>query len=376
MLVAVCCLLWPAMLAAGHGEETALERIREEIDVVEARIRSLEGKREGFLGELHHLDLQLERQKKHLDRLELERADSRAALNRCREETEHLEARLVVERRALAERFASLYRLGRLSYMRLFLSADSAGVMRERLRYLSYLAGRDSRLIQACLQTLDELERQRAELAEHESRLAKNAEEAERRQEALLRLRKDKGRLLRQLEASIEVHQRIAAELEQAAGNLETLFGTLDGAATTAADRARLLPGLDRHRGLLPWPARGKIVGRYGRKRHPRFGTTTISNGIVLDLPAGTPANAVYFGSVVYNDWLHGYGKLVILNHGGESYSLYAHLESSFVTVGDWLNKGDRLGATGASGSLGGPALYFELRIGGEPVDPLRWLER
>jgi septal ring factor EnvC (AmiA/AmiB activator) len=231
-------------------------------------------------------------------------------------------------------------------------------------------------LIESCISVLDLLEERRAELRERETRLDQIAEEEQRRQSATLRLRRDKSRLLRQLEDKIEVHQQIAAELQQAAAALETLIGSLDGVAASSADRAGLLPGLDNHRGLLPWPAQGKLVQRFGRKRHPRFGTTTISNGILLDLPAGSTAAAVYFGTVVYNDWLHGYGNLVIVSHGGESYSLYAHLDSSIVAVGDWLNKGDPLAYTGSSGSLTGPGLYFELRIRGEPVDPLRWLER
>ncbi len=371
---AVLCL-WAAATAA-TTDDAALQRIRGEITDVESRIRDLEGERAGFLLEAKRLDLQLERQQRHLARLERERELNRRELQRIQEESMLLETRLARDRKELAGRMAGLYRMGRMNYLRLFLSADSSGVMRERLRYLSYLAGRDSRLIQSCLATIETLEQRRAELRENEIRLEQIEEEQQRRQSATLRLRRDKSRLLGQLETDIEVHQRIAADLEQAAGALEDLLGSLDGDAATAADGARLLPGLDNHRGLLPWPGAGRLTGRFGRKRHPRFGTTTISNGILLSLPSGSRAAAVYFGTVVYNDWLHGYGNLVIVSHGGESYSLYAHLESSIVTMGDWVNKGDQLGYTGSSGSLAGPVLYFELRIGGEPVDPLQWLEK
>ncbi len=372
-LLLACC---SAAVAAAATDDAALLRIRGEIEDVESRIRGLEGERAGFLLEVERLDLQLERQRRHLDRLEREGVLNRRELERIRDEQVVLEEKLGRDREELARRMAGLYRMGRMNYLRLFLSADSAEVMRERLRYLSYLAGRDSRLIQSCVSILDLLEQRRVELHEHESRLEQITEEEQRRQSATLRLRRDKSRLLGQLEARIEIHQQIAADLEQSAAALEALVGSLDGNEASAADRANLLPGLDKHRGLLPWPAQGTVARRFGRQRHPRFGTTTISNGIQLDIPEGSAATAVYFGTVVYNDWLHGYGNLVIVSHGGESYSLYAHLISSTVALGEWLNKGDLLGYSGASGSLTGPALYFELRIGGEPVDPLRWLER
>lgn len=363
------------LLPAAPVDDSALLRLRQEIEDVESRIRGLEDQRAGFLLEVERLDLQLERQRRHLARLEREHQLNQEEMERIREEEEVLAARLERERTELAQRMTSLYRMGRMNYLRLFLSADSAGIMRERLRYLSYLASRDARLIESCVSTLEQLEQRRTDLREREERLAKITEEEQRRQASSLRLRRDRKRLFDQLGGRIEVHQRIASDLEQSARALEALFDSLEGGSASAGDRARLLPGLDHHRGLLPWPAEGRLAGQFGRKRHPRFGTTTISNGILLDLPAGSPAVAVYFGTVVYDDWLHGYGNLVIVSHGGESYSLYAHLQSSLVAVSDWLNKGDLLGYSGVSGSLSGPALYFELRIGGEPVDPLRWLE-
>jgi len=367
----------PCIAAASMDDDEALQRLRGEIADVESRIRSLENQRAGFLQDLEHLDLQLERQRRHLARLQREGELNRGELDRLREEEGELEARLERDRRKLAQQMAGLYRMGRMNYLRLFLSADSAAVMRERLRYLSYLSGRDSRLIDSCLETLDQLEQRQAELAESEASLAQITAEEERRQQSSLRLRRDKTRVLRRLETRIETQQQITAGLESSARGLEELIETLRQGVTVPLEvRAGLLPGLDYHRGLLPWPAAGRLVGRFGRKRHPRFGTTTISNGILLELSAGSPAAAVYFGTVVYDDWLHGYGNLVIVNHGGESYSLYAHLDRSAVEMGDWLNKGDLLGYSGSSGSLSGPALYFELRIGSEPVDPLKWLER
>lgn len=366
----ICAALLSAGPAGAAGEDAVLLELRREIEDVETRIRALEDERSSALREVERLDLQLERQRRLLARLAHEGEANRLALERLGEDEARLQARLERQKSELAMRMDGLYRMGRMSYLRLFLSTDSPELLRERLRYLSYLAGRDSRLIHGCLDTLEQLDLNRAELRGREERRAQITAEEERREAATVRLRRDKARLVGTLEENIEVHRDIASGLDRAAERLERVIGALDGDAAAASDRARLLPGLDNHRGLLPWPAAGKLTGRFGRKRHPKFGTTTISNGILLDVPAGSQAAAVYFGTVAYDDWLHGYGNLVIVNHGDGWLSYYAHLTEIVVENGQEVRQGELLGGAGTTGYSTGPHLHFELRYGGRPVDP------
>ena len=86
--------------------------------------------------------------------------------------------------------------------------------------------------------------------------------------------------------------------------------------------------------------------------------------------------HAVGHGRVAYADWLKGYGLLAIVDHGDGFLSLYAHNESLLHDVGDWVDAGDALATVGASGGEADPALYFELRQGGRPVDPAGWLAK
>jgi len=129
-------------------------------------------------------------------------------------------------------------------------------------------------------------------------------------------------------------------------------------------------------RGLLPWPADGRVVSGFGAQVHPRFGTKTFRNGVDIAASEGSAVLAVHAGQVVYAGWFKGYGNLVILDHGNEFFTLYAHIEEIVVNEGDGVRQGQRVGTVGDTGSLEGPRLYFEVRHQGRPQDPEQWLRQ
>ncbi len=130
------------------------------------------------------------------------------------------------------------------------------------------------------------------------------------------------------------------------------------------------------NRGLLPWPAAGRIDVRFGQRVEHTFGTVTSHNGLDIRVPSGTPVQAVAGGRTVFADWLQGYGQLVIVDHGEHFHTLVAHLGSIAVKSGDEVEQGTILGTVGDTGSLRGTVLYFEIRQSGVPVDPSSWLRR
>jgi septal ring factor EnvC (AmiA/AmiB activator) len=128
-------------------------------------------------------------------------------------------------------------------------------------------------------------------------------------------------------------------------------------------------------KGSLPWPVPGRVRSGFGRRKHPRFDTYTVQNGIEIEAPVETPVTAVHEGTVVFAERFRGYGLLVVVDHGGKHHSLYAHLTEVKVTPGQRVAAGDAIGSVGTSG-LEGPGLYFEIRSLGKPEDPLDWLRR
>jgi murein DD-endopeptidase MepM/ murein hydrolase activator NlpD len=109
---------------------------------------------------------------------------------------------------------------------------------------------------------------------------------------------------------------------------------------------------------------------------HPRFGTRTFRNGVDIEAPEGTEVAAVFGGHVVYTGWFKGYGNLIILDHGNDFYTLYAHIAEIGVKEGEDVRQGQKIGTVGDTGSLAGARLYFEVRYQGRALDPADWLRQ
>lgn len=147
--------------------------------------------------------------------------------------------------------------------------------------------------------------------------------------------------------------------------------GTSGGRSTPARD---LRPTRDavavasRSRPVLTWPLGGPITSRFG----PRWGR--MHGGIDIGAPVGTPVGAAAAGVVRRVAWIGGYGYTVEISHGGGVTTFYAHLSRALVRPDQEVEKGEPVGSVGTTGRVTGPHLHFELRIDGEPVDPLPYL--
>jgi septal ring factor EnvC (AmiA/AmiB activator) len=125
-------------------------------------------------------------------------------------------------------------------------------------------------------------------------------------------------------------------------------------------------------RGALEWPVVGRLARRW--ESSGRQTQEAGPHGVDIAAPAGTPVRAVHPGTISYADAFVGYGTLVIVDHGGNQYSLYGYLTSASVERGQRVEAGDQVGRVGLAPS-GAPALYFEMRVDGRSVDPVQWLK-
>ncbi len=108
------------------------------------------------------------------------------------------------------------------------------------------------------------------------------------------------------------------------------------------------LPGGGRLKaGTMAWPVPGRIDARFGRQASSRFGTMVTRNGIDIGTAAGSPVAAVQAGTVAYADAFAGFGRVVIVDHGGRFYTLYGHLASIDVSKGAAVQAGDEIGTVG-----------------------------
>ena len=161
--------------------------------------------------------------------------------------------------------------------------------------------------------------------------------------------------------------------LTDKAARLERLLDTL---SKQSASEEPVGPsgGIRPWKGVLDWPAKGTIVETFGRHRHPKFDTWTVSNGVGVSVPQGTPVRAVYAGKAIYAQWLAEYGNLVILDHGDGMLTLYAWLQAVSVKPGDAVAAGSEIGSAGYGPGRDEAGVYFEVRDRQKAQDPIAWL--
>ncbi len=284
-----------------------------------------------------------------------------------RKDAEAVQVELVAQQRRIAPRLVTLYRLQKQDSLGVLLSAGDFASLIKRQRAYSTLVSSDVR-------ELDEL----AIFASWQRRQARRLERLEATGQRYLRaLRAEQAvsqvRLARfkDLLASVSAEQnrmsRLIAELEQTEKELAGMVTEMQSTVGSSAFRAR--------RGLLPYPTTGIVEVGFGKVVNPRFNTVTVQKGIDIRASEGTEVRTIGTGSVVFAGWLKGYGNLVIVDHGSNFHSLYAHLSNSQVDVGNEVEEGETIGQVGDTGSLKGSYLYFEIRKGGQAVDPLPWLK-
>lgn len=118
----------------------------------------------------------------------------------------------------------------------------------------------------------------------------------------------------------------------------------------------------------LPWPVQGRLISGFNPKAKPPV------RGMVIGSTEGATVQSVFWGKVVHNDTLRGFGHVVIVYHGYDYYSLYAYLAETHVRNGQEVEKDEPLGVAGYCPKAGGPGLYFELRFHQKPINPKTWL--
>ncbi|MBI3931872.1 MAG: peptidoglycan DD-metalloendopeptidase family protein [Acidobacteria bacterium] len=330
-----------------------------------ARLRKQE---KSLLGEVERLELEERLRTEELREIRLLLERTHAHMDRIVRRARDLERSVDQTRPVLAARARALYKLGELSYLRLLLSVERPSDFFRGYRYVTALARRDNQRMAAFRGDLAALATTRAELETRTQEALALRAGLERARRNLEADRKRKTELLTQIVGKKETHAAYLQELEEAEAKLrQLLLGLAEGEVAVP---------IAAFRGTLAWPAAGRVRVPFGRRKHPKFDTYTVQNGMEIEAPSDAPVAAVHEGTVVFADRFRGYGLMVVLDHGGKHHSLYAHLGETTVKPGRRVLAGETVGTVGVAGLEGGPGLYFEMRFQGRPEDPGDWLKR
>jgi len=324
-----------------------------------------------LLTRLRQIELAIETRELEREKTARARAAASNAVDAAVDHVAAADAELAALMPEVRARLARLYRLMPLGYDRLLFSLEDARTFDRAARVVTVLARRDreqlerfTRLRAARAADVARLQRERDTLDMLTQRLA--GEEAALAENAGIQ-----QRLLADVRERRDLNAQLVRELAVARDRLEESMAELSGergATVAVAAGGRLRAG------TMTWPVPGRVEARFGRQPSSRFGTMVNRNGIDIGADPGSPVKVVQAGTVAYADAFAGFGRVVIVDHGGRFYTLYGHLASVDVSKGATVQAGDEIGTVGMA-PTGTPSLYFEVRIDGRPADPVQWLK-
>jgi septal ring factor EnvC (AmiA/AmiB activator) len=373
LLLAVALACRAALAAQAPPPQDSSRTAQRAGDRIQALLREAEAlaaRQSTLLLELKTLDADRQARAAEVAKIDHELADTQTKLKESSARAESLRQTAEAQRPDVEARLQQLYKLGRAGYWRLLFDVDDLRSLGRAYRHAAALNAIDRERVQAHQRTLEALEKERARLQAQAASLTKLQGEARRARAAATRALDAHNALIDSIDARRDLNAQMVSELEGARQRLQASFAEAGSGNAGAVN----LP-LGAFRGALPWPARGQLTGRFGREPHSRFGTAIVRNGIEIATAPGQRVAAVHEGTVAFADQFTGYGTLVIVEHGGGAFSLYGYLDKAQVARGQRVEAGTAVGVSGRNPS-GNPALYFELRIDGRPVDPVQWLQK
>jgi murein hydrolase activator len=351
------------------------ETLQEKIETSQRQLEQTNHREQNILDKIDAVEHALDKARGQVRQSRAELNDLKAKSAAIQQHYDALEKEIRADQAYADQRLVALYKLNWLGRIHLLATAQSFYDFIDRKSALQFILAHDDALLEklrsdqiALASLLRQLDASKAEKqaaqTELNRRIARLATEQAKRNALLATIRSQK-----------ELEREALGALQQAAGKLGKAIDSLEPAALLSRHAApdELFTA---SKGLLGWPVRGKIVSFFGPYRDEKSNIVNFRGGINIQAERGDPVRAVSGGNTIYANWFKGFGNMMIIDHGDHYYTVYAYLEEVFKAKGDHVEKGEVIATVGDSGSLIGPALHFEVRHHGQPVDPLQWLNR
>ena len=341
------------------------KNINDQINRTKNELKAVQNKTKDISLQIKELDLKVDSAAIELNIVEKELEQLGISINETVLDLQKAEGKLSVQEDTFNQRLRVMYKNGNVGYLEVLLSSGNVKEFLARKDMIQSIAQFDKDLILYMKEQRDIIDTKKTTLEAQRASVEITKSKLEARKRDLERVTRDKEDLMGRLQEDIKAFEieydklnDYAKEIESKIVKLQSISGPYSG-------------------GRMAWPVPGysRISSSYGYRIHPIFKTKKLHTGIDIPAPTGTAITAASNGKVIFTGWLGGYGKAVIVDHGGGIVTLYGHNSSITVSEGNTVKRGDTIAKAGSTGNSTGPHLHFEVRKNGAYVDPMPWLK-
>lgn len=277
-----------------------------------------------------------------------------------------VEKHLAERSQVLNKRMRDIYKNGQVNYLDVLFGAVDFADFTTRADLLKRVVNLDLALVNQVKAERELVVQKRAELERDKAAITDLKAQATAKKAVIEARKNDREKVLNAAVSERDTAERAYQELMETSRQIEQMIRNSQSAGKTSGSAGGS--------GALMWPASGPITSPFGWRTHPIFGTQRFHSGIDIGADYGDAIAAADSGTVIFSGWMGGYGKAVIIDHGGGISTLYAHNSELLVDEGTRVQKGQTISRCGSTGYSTGAHLHFEVRENGSPVSPMGYL--
>ena len=300
---------------------------------------------------------------------------SKIAYERKQNELVTLEARLLQANqdfinidKELKERIRQIFKSQRTGFFQLLLSSSDINMLFDRLYFESIVVKEDYKRLQMARQKAVEILSLRAQIEQQKRSLAATINDINNQQKIIKTNIAQNQEMIHKLKTNRNYYERSERELARQSASIQAMISNIK---PSSGSKTVVTAGFIK-------PISGPITSPFGYRIHPIFKSRIFHSGIDIGGPNGGAIKASNDGRVIFAGWYGGYGQVVIIDHGivrGQPITtLYAHMSSISVSKGQVVKRGQQVGREGSTGYSTGPHCHFEVRVNGQPRNPLNYI--
>ncbi len=365
------------------GETSEIKRLKDQTQELDQEIKKFESelkasaqKETAILNTLNRFDLTLNQARQKIAAAKSEKKALEQKIVQSSKRSETLNKDIEIREIQASKRLVALYKLNWLGKITLLASAESMYELLRRKNAIERILAQDERMLDSLHTDKTRLAQLLKSLNDHKTAKLKLESDLKRQIKDMSLERAKRNKILKIIRNQTALEKAAIGALTQASQELNQTIQYLtqkEAALTRLKEPPK--PFVD-FKGLLRMPVNGKIVSRFGRYVDPKYNITNFQRGIDIKADKGDSVHAVFSGRIIFADWFKGYGNMIIIDHGNNYYTVYAHTEELFKQKGDRVETDEVIATVGESGSMIGSKLHFEVRHHGNPVNPLIWIKK